>query len=68
MLERILLLLIAGIYRDSLIISSLGAVSLFGTAICIAVLLLFEGFCPRFLSSMLSLCSIRYFSFVFCWS
>jgi hypothetical protein len=45
-LERILLLLIAGIYRDSLIISSLGVVSLFGTAICIAVLLLFEGFCP----------------------
>jgi hypothetical protein len=45
-LERILLLLITGIYRDSLIISSLGAVSLFGTAIGLAVLLLFEWFCP----------------------
>jgi hypothetical protein len=33
-LKRILLLLIAGIYRDSLIISFLGAVSLFGTSIC----------------------------------
>lgn len=46
MLKRILLLLIAGIDRDSLIISFLGAVSLFGTSICIVGLMLFEGFCP----------------------